>query len=74
MATDCESPKDAKGIKIERVFMTSRLADELMACAYENLVPISRQALNSESRWKSPSRLWGQIAKEKQQCMITIAR
>jgi hypothetical protein len=74
MATDCESPKDAKGLKIERVFKTSRLAAELMAYAYENLVPISRQAKNSASRWKSPSRLWRQIAKEKRQCMITIAR
>jgi hypothetical protein len=74
MATDCESPKDVKSLKIERVFKSSRLAGELMARAYENLVPISRQTLNSAPRCKSPGRLWGQIAKEKRQCMITIVR
>lgn len=74
MATECKKPKDVKSLKIERVFKTSRIAGELMACAYENLVPISRQSLNSAPRWKSPDRLWGQITKEKRQCMITIGR
>lgn len=73
MATDCKNPKDAKSLKIERLFETSRLAGELMACAYENLVPISRQSLNSAPLWKSPDKLQRQITEEKRKCMITIA-
>jgi hypothetical protein len=74
MAMDCKSIKDVKSLKIERVFETSRLAGELMACAYENLVPISRKSINSVPQWKSPDRLWGQIGKEKRQCMTKIGR
>jgi len=33
MAMDCKKAKDAKGVKVERVFATSRLAGELMAWA-----------------------------------------
>jgi hypothetical protein len=72
MATDCKNPKDIKSLKIERVFESSRLAGELMACAYENLVPISRQSINSALLWKSSDKLRGQITEEKRQCMITI--
>ena len=46
MAMDCSHGKNARGLKIERLFESSRLAGELMACAYENLVPIRRQVLN----------------------------
>lgn len=61
MAKDCKKLKDVKSLKIERVFKTSRVAGKLMASAYENLVPIPRQSLNSSPPRKSPARLWGQI-------------
>ena len=72
MATDCEKPKGVKSFKIERVFETSRLAGELMACAYENLIPISRKSLNPTPQWKSSHGLCGQISKEKRPCLIGI--
>lgn len=71
MAKECKKPKDVKSLKIEREFKTSRIAGELMACAYENLIPISRRHSNLALHWKSPDRLWGQITKEKRQCMNT---
>jgi len=70
MAMECKKPKDLKNFKIERVFETSRLAGELMASAYENLVPISRHSINSTPQWKLPDRLWGHFSKEKRRCMI----
>ena len=64
--------KKLKGVidlKVERVFATSRLAGELMAGAYENLVPISRKSPNPTSQWRSSSGLYGQISKENRPCL-----
>jgi hypothetical protein len=71
MATDCKKPKDVKSLKIERIFESSRLSGELMACAYESLFSVSRQSLNSAPPWKSQDKLRGQNTEEKRQCMIT---
>lgn len=70
MTMDHKKAKDTKSLKIQRVFESSRLADELMASAYENLVPIRRQALNTMSQIKPSGKLWGQISMEKRQCAI----
>jgi len=72
MAMDCKKVRDVKGFQVERVFETSRLAGELMACAYENLVPISRKSLNTTPPWKPSHRLGGQIGKENQLCLTGI--
>ena len=47
MMTERNNPKGTRGLEIERVFESSRLAGELIACAYENLVPIKRHLFNS---------------------------
>lgn len=70
MAMDHKKAKDAKRLKIERIFERSRLAGELMACAYENLIPIRRQVLNTMPQIKPSGKLWTQISMEKQQCAI----
>lgn len=72
MTMDRKKAKDAKRLKIERIFESSRLAGELMACAYENLVPIRRQALNTMPQIKPSDKLWGQINMEKQRCAIRM--
>jgi len=72
MIMEGNNPKDTRRIEIERFFESSRLAGELMACAYENLIPIPRRSLNPTPQWKSSHRLCGQISKEKRQCLIGI--
>ncbi len=69
---DGKKVKNVKAFKVERVFETSRLAGELIAGAYENLIPISRKSLNPAPQWKSSHGLCGQISKEKRQCLIGI--
>lgn len=68
MATDVKQPKEVIGLKVERAFANSRLANELMASAYENLVPISRKSLNP-TPWRSSSVLYGPISKESRSCL-----
>jgi len=70
MAINHKRARDAKSLKIERVFESSRLAGELMASAYENLVPIRQQALNTMPQIKPSGKLWGQISMEKRRCAI----
>ena len=71
METDYTNRKDAKSLKIERVFDTSRLAGELMACAYENIIPISRKPLNVTKQIDPLQRLWSQN-KEERKCAMGI--
>lgn len=71
MKTDCKVRKDAKNLKIERVFETSRLAGELMACAYENIVPISRRPLNTTKKIELPRERWFQN-KDEQKCVMGL--
>jgi hypothetical protein len=70
MAMTRKKARDAKSLKIQRVFESSRLADELMASAYENLVPIRRQGLSTMPQIKPSGKLWRQISMEKRQCAI----
>jgi len=72
MITEGNNPKDTRGVEIERFFESSRLAGKLMACAYENLIPIPRRSLNPTPQRKSSHRLSGQISKEKRPCLIGI--
>lgn len=69
MTTDVKKPKGVIGLKVERVFANSRLAGELMAGAYENLVPISRKSLNPTPPWRASSVLYGPIRKESRSCL-----
>jgi len=71
METDHKDRKDAKSLKIERVFETSRLAGEFMAGAYETIIPISRVCLNTTKRAVFRHELWPQN-KEQQKCTMGI--
>jgi len=71
METYYKNRKDAISLKIERVFETSRLAGELMACAYENIIPISRKPLNVTKKIEPLQKLWSQN-KEERKCVMGI--
>ena len=58
--------RNTRRVEIERVFESSRLAGELMACAYENLVPIKQHFLNSVRT----DEVCRSSAMEEQQCVV----
>jgi len=70
MAMDGKKEKDVKGFQVERVFESSRLADELMARAYENLIPISRRSLTPTLQGTSFLGFCGPMRKEDRPCLI----
>ena len=72
MAMDCRHRKDVEGLKIERLFESSRLAGELMACAYENLVPIRRHVLNPAGTRQPPDGFRRSSFKEEPRCVARM--
>ena len=72
MAMDCRHGKDVNGLKIERLFESSRLAGELMACAYENLVPIRRHVLNPAWAKQLPDGFRRSSFREAPRCVVGI--
>ena len=69
MEMDYKNRKDAKSLEIERVFETSRLAGELMASAYENIIPIRRKSLNETTKNELLRKSWYR-SKEERKCLI----
>jgi hypothetical protein len=71
MKMDYKNLKGANSLKIERVFETSRLAGELMACAYENIIPINRKSLNVKKKIEPLQKFWSKN-KEQRKCVMGI--
>jgi hypothetical protein len=69
MAIVRKKAKNIQSLRIERVFQSSRLADEFMASAYENVVPISRKSLNATKRFDLERKSWS-CNKEERKCVI----
>lgn len=71
MEMDYKDLRNTKSLKIERVFETSRLAVELISCAYENIVPISRKTLNMTKKIEPEQESWPGN-KEEQKCVMVV--
>ena len=69
MAITRKIAKDVQSLKIERIFQSSRLANEFMASAYENIVPINRKHLNVTKKIELSQKLWSR-SKEERKCVI----
>ena len=62
--------RDTGKVEIERIFESSRLAGELMACAYENLVPIKQYFLNSVRTDELSDEVRRASVMEEQRCAV----
>lgn len=68
MAIVRKNKKNVQSLRIERLFQSSRLANEFMASAYENIVPISRKSLNTTQKIELQRKEWS-CNKEEPKCV-----
>jgi hypothetical protein len=73
MAITRKNAKDSQSLRIERIFQNSRLANELMASAYEKIIPIRRKTLNVTKKAYLPHKSWSRN-KEKRKCVIGMRK
>ena len=69
MAIVRKNKRDVQSLRIERLFQNSRLANDFMASAYENIVPISRKSLNVTQKIDLQQKMWS-CNKEERKCVI----
>ncbi len=62
--------RNTRRVEIERVFESSRLAGELMDCAYENLVPIKQHFLNPVRTDELSDEVRRSSGMEEQRCAV----
>jgi hypothetical protein len=72
MARDQTSSTGEERMQINRVFEQSRLAEDLVASAYENLIPICRQHLCAAGHTQPSRKFSGRTGREIQQCAVGI--
>ena len=70
MVMEHDNLRGTRRVEIERIFESSRLAGELMACAYENLVPIKRHFLNPVREVELSDNFRRLSAMEEQRCAV----
>ena len=68
MAIVRKNKRDVQSLRIERLFQNSRLANDFMASAYENIVPISRKSLNVTKKIDLQQKMWS-CNKEERKCV-----
>ena len=68
MAIVRKNKRDVQSLRIERIFQNSRLANDFMASAYENIVPISRKSLNVTKKIDLQQKIWF-CNKEERKCV-----